>query len=92
MTQTFKVALGGRLLDQVLAAAADDEVSTSEVIRRILWSHFEGEPHNEAVIASAPLAGPGPDPAPIGPQMGPDSAPTAERPSRRSASLPIPLP
>ena len=41
MAQTIKVSLGGRLLKEVLAAAALDEVSASEVIRRILWSHVE---------------------------------------------------
>ncbi len=61
MTQTFKLALGGQLLDQVLAAAAADEVVTSEAIRRILWSHFAAEER-------------GPDPAPIRPQEGPRSA------------------
>ncbi len=76
MTQTFKLALGGRLLDQVLAAAAADEVVMSEAIRRILWLHFE----------------PGPDPAPIRPQDGPHAAPKAKRPRRRSSSLPTPLP
>ncbi len=94
MTQTFKVALGGRLLDQVLAAAAADEVSTSEAIRRILWSRFEEEPRkgDEPAIPPEPSGGPGPDSAPIGSQEGPDPAPAAERPSRRSASLPTPLP
>ncbi len=96
MTQTFKLALGGRLLDHVVAAAAADEVVTSEVIRRILWLHFEAQPtppkqESEASIPEA-LAEPGPDPAPIGPQMGPDPAPTAELPRHRSASLPTPLP
>jgi len=94
LTQTFKLALGGRLLDQVLATAAADEVSTSEVIRRILWSHFEGEPQkrNEAAVVTEPLAEAGPNPAPIGPEMGPDSALADEIPRHRSASLPTPLP
>ena len=94
MSQTFKVALGGGLLDQVLAAAAADELSSSEVIRRILWSHFEGGPPkgNEAAISPDPPAGSGPDPAPIRPQDGPNSALTAERSRNRPSSLPTPLP
>ena len=40
MTKTFKVSLGGPLLDQVDAMAAKDGVEIVELIRRILWLWF----------------------------------------------------
>ena len=40
MTKTFKVSLGGPLLDQVDAMAANDGVEAVELIRRILWLWF----------------------------------------------------
>lgn len=89
MAQNIKISLGGQLLHEVLAAAALDEISTSEVVRRILWGHFEGRGRAEA----GPSGNPGRSPErEAAPEPGPNSALDGPGAAHRSPSLPRPLP
>ncbi len=92
MAQTIKLVLGGKLLEQVLAAAAADEISNSEAIRRMVWCHFEAPRGIDSGPSRTPIAAAGPLASPAGAETGPTPALGVEREGHRSSSLPRPLP